>query len=150
VKHGRSFEAGRAAFRQTGCVQCHRFAGEGGHVGPDLTSVGQRLAPRDLLESILLPSKVIAEGFATTVVETKSGEVTAGRIEREDGETLVIRPLTADEPPVTVRKADIRSRTLSPTSNMPTGTVNVLSEAQIMDLLAWLISAGHADHAAFR
>lgn len=65
LKHDRSLDNGRDAFRQTGCIQCHRFAGEGGSVGPDLTGIGQRLAPRDLLESILLPSKTIAQGYAT-------------------------------------------------------------------------------------
>ena len=63
--------AGRTAFRQTGCSQCHRFAGEGGSVGPDLSGVGRRLSPRDLLESLVLPSKVIAEGYATTEIETR-------------------------------------------------------------------------------
>ena len=95
VKRARSFESGRTAFRQTGCSQCHRFAGEGGSVGPDLSGVGRRLSPRDLIESILLPSKVIAEGYATTVIETKSGEIIAGRIEREDDQAVVIRPLAA-------------------------------------------------------
>lgn len=64
MKEDRSFEAGRNAFRDTGCNQCHRFAGEGGTVGPDLSGVGQRLAARELLESIIFPSKVISEGFA--------------------------------------------------------------------------------------
>src|SRR5262249_43946804 len=47
---GRSFEAGMAAFKQAGCGQCHRFAGEEGSVGPDLTSVGKRLSLHDLVE----------------------------------------------------------------------------------------------------
>src|SRR5207247_2018893 len=88
VKRGRSFESGRAAFRQTGCSQCHRFAGDGGSVGPELTGVGRRLLPRDLLESILLPSKTIDEGYANTEIETGSGEVVDGRIEREEEQVI--------------------------------------------------------------
>jgi len=150
IKRGRSFESGQAAFRQTGCSQCHRFAGEGGSVGPDLNGVGRRLAPRDVLESIVLPSKVIAEGFATSEVETKSGEVVTGRVEREDDRVVVIRPLSATEAAVTIPKTDIRRRASSQISNMPTGIVNTLSEAQVLDLLAYLITDGDADHAAFR
>jgi putative heme-binding domain-containing protein len=149
VKTGRSFESGRSAFRQTGCSQCHRFAGEGGSVGPDLGGVGRRLSPHDLLESILLPSKVIVEGYATTEIETKSGEVITGRVEREDDRVVVIRPPTANENPITLRRNDIGTRALSKTSNMPTGTLNTLNEAQILDLLAYLISEGNPEHAAF-
>ena len=61
---GRSVDRGRKAFRDTGCLQCHRFEGEGGSVGPDLAGVARRLAPSDLLESILVPSKVIADEYA--------------------------------------------------------------------------------------
>src|SRR5437867_1053810 len=75
LRRGRSFLAGKAAFLQTGCVQCHRFAGEGGGVGPDLSGVGRRLSPRDLLESLVLPSKVIAEGYAASEIETRTGAV---------------------------------------------------------------------------
>jgi len=40
---GGNAERGRALFRERGCVRCHRAGGQGGAVGPDLTSV----APRD-------------------------------------------------------------------------------------------------------
>ena len=150
VDRGRSFESGRVAFRQAGCSQCHRFAGEGGSVGPDLSGAGRRLSARDLLESIILPSKVIAEGYATTEIETKSGEVFNGRVERENGQVIVLRPLSATEEAVTLTKTAIRRRSLSKTSNMPTGMLNALHETQILDLLAYLISDGAADHPAFR
>jgi len=140
LKHDRSLQTGRDAFRQTGCIQCHRFSGEGGSVGPDLTGVGHRLSSRDLLESIVLPSKTIADGYAATDIETKSGEVISGRIEREDDRVLVMRPPTAIEEMVTIRKSDVRRRELSKTSNMPTGMLNTLSESQILDLVAYLMS----------
>jgi len=149
INRGRSFESGRTAFRQTGCSQCHRFAGDGGSVGPELTGVGRRLPPRDLLESVLLPSKAIAEGYANTEIETGSGEVVAGRIEREDAQVLVLRPVSATDERVTIRKNDIRRRGLSENSNMPTGVLNTLTEAQVLDLLAYLISDGESDHPAF-
>jgi uncharacterized repeat protein (TIGR03806 family) len=145
VKEGRSLDAGRAVFRQTGCNQCHRFDGEGGTVGPDLTGIGKRLPPQDLLESILLPSKIISEGYATTQIETKSGDVITGRVERESDRELVVRPLLASDTTVTIRKSDVRERSLSQVSNMPTGILNTLEEAQILDLLAYLLSDSHSD-----
>ena len=33
---------GSRLFRSEGCVNCHRFRGEGGSIGPDLTAVTKR------------------------------------------------------------------------------------------------------------
>ncbi len=145
VQRGRSFENGRAVFRQAGCGQCHRFDGEGGSVGPDLAGVGRRLNLRELLESLIEPSKVIATNYATIEIETRSNELFAGRIEREDEQVVVIRPLSATEEAVSVRKKEIRRRAFSTVSNMPAGMANVLSEEQILDLLAYLRSDGKAE-----
>ena len=109
-------------------------------MGPDLTGVGKRLSLHDLLESIVLPSKVIAEGYAASEIETTSGEITNGRVIREDDEVMVVLPQTAIAQAVTIRKADIRRRELSKVSNMPTGILNTLQEPQILDLLAYLVS----------
>src|SRR5262249_7266307 len=68
LKTPRSLDSGEAAFRETGCVECHRFGSQGGTVGPDLNGVGKRLLARDLLESILLPSKVIADEYAAYAI----------------------------------------------------------------------------------
>ena len=149
VGAGRSFASGKAAFKQTGCVQCHRFAGEGGSVGPDLTGVGKRLSLHDLLESAVLPSTAIAEGFAASEIEMKSGESTSGRVVREDDQVLVVLPQTATAEAVTIRKRDILRRDLSKVSNMPGGILNTLQESQILDLLAYLVSDGHSNHVAF-
>jgi len=69
----------------------------------------------------MAPSKVIAEGYATTEIELKSGDVIAGWIEREDDQVVVLRPVSAVEAPVIVHKTEIRSRALSKLSNMPAG-----------------------------
>ena len=149
VKAGRSFESGKAAFTQAGCGQCHRFDGQVGSVGPDLAGLGKRLPLHDVLESIILPSKVIAEGFATTEIEMKSGEITNGRVVREDDQVVVVLPQVATSEAVTIRKADIRRKELSKVSNMPAGILNTLQESQILDLLAYLISDGNSNHVAF-
>ena len=75
-----------------------------------------------------------------TEIETKSGEIVSGRIEREDDRVVVMRPLTATEDMVTIHKTDIRRCELSKISNMPTGMLNTLKEAQILDLLGYLMS----------
>jgi uncharacterized repeat protein (TIGR03806 family) len=136
---GRSIESGRKAFCDTGCIECHRIEGQGGSVGPDLTQVGRRLKAREILESILLPSRVVADEYATILVETDQGAVVSGRVEREDDRVLVLRPPSADQS-VTVSKTAIVARRRSDVSNMPPGIVNVLRKEQVLDLLAYLLS----------
>jgi putative heme-binding domain-containing protein len=109
-------------------------------VGPDLTGIGQRQSPAELLESILLPSKRITEGYASTDLELTSDESITGFIEREDDQTIVIRPVTAADTPLSIPKRKIAQRRLSQLSNMPAGIVNSLTQEQILDLLAYLIS----------
>ena len=150
VEQNRSIDSGRSAFRETGCNQCHRFAGDGGTIGPDLTGVGQRLTRRELLESIILPSQSICEGYATCEIETKDGNVLTGHIEREDARVFILRQPGDSNPPLEIQKARVKRRVVFPTSNMPTGLLNSLDEGQILDLLAYIISDGDSKHAAFR
>jgi putative heme-binding domain-containing protein len=147
---GRSFESGREAFAAAQCAQCHRFANEGGAVGPDLSGAGSKYSRRDLLESILDSSRVISDQYQNTTVLKRDGDDVTGRV-IEDTDTklvLVINPLTGDK--VDVRKADIQSRAASKTSPMPDGLVNILTKEEILDLLAYLESAGNREHAAFK
>ena len=74
LDHGRSFDKGRQAYLDCQCIKCHRFGNEGGAVGPDLTAISSRFAAKDILESILEPSKVVSEQYQNIVVTTKSGQ----------------------------------------------------------------------------
>ncbi|WP_435005075.1 PQQ-dependent sugar dehydrogenase [Tundrisphaera lichenicola] len=137
---GRSIESGRKTFREVGCLQCHRAEGEGGSVGPDLAGVAGRLGRLELLESVLLPSKVIADEYANHLIETEDGTVVSGKIEREDDKVVVLRPPSSGDP-VAVEKAKILERRRSDLSNMPLGMVDVLEKEQLLDLLAYLLNA---------
>ncbi|MGD9646563.1 MAG: PQQ-dependent sugar dehydrogenase [Pirellulales bacterium] len=146
----RSFSTGQTLFREIGCVECHRFGGEGGSVGPDLAGIGKRLPPRELLESLLSPAKTIADEYAVFVVATERGHVFSGRIEREDEATLVLRPSSADEGPIEIAIEEIEERHKSNISNMPAGTLSVLKREEILDLLGYMLSDGNADDPRFR
>src|SRR5207247_8784054 len=90
------------------------------------------------------------EGYASPEMATASGEAITGRIEREDDQVVVIRPLSAADDAATIRKRDIRSRALSKVSNMPAGIINTLAQTQILDLLAYLISESDVTRVAFK
>ena len=102
-----------------------------------------------ILESIIEPSRVIAEKFANVEITTTSGRVYVGRLEQEDDERVLLRTLSESDNPTSIEKQHIEQRGLSHISNMPTGTVNSLTKAEILDLLAYLIANGRSDHPGF-
>lgn len=136
----RSPQAGRELYGELGCAQCHKFHGQGGAVGPELTGTGKRLGARGLLEAILTPSKTIPPEYALTIVETADGRAILGRVDREDEHTLVLRSGANQTEMVSLAKAEIAERRLSDVSNMPSGIVDVLHEAEVLDLIAYLLA----------
>lgn len=147
---GRSFTNGRDAFAAAQCLQCHRFGNEGGAIGPDVTAVASRFTRADLLSSIIEPSKVVSEQYQNITVVKKDGDDVTGRLVEETDAKLVLVPnqLTGDK--VEVKKSDVQSRAASKLSPMPEGLVNVLTKDDILDLLAYIESAGKKEHPAFR
>jgi putative heme-binding domain-containing protein len=150
VGKGRSFEKGRQAFVDAQCLACHRFGLEGGGVGPDLTAVSARFSRRDVLESILDPSKVVSEQFQNTSVWLKSGDDHTGRLVEETTDKLVLVPNQLQpDTKVTVKKSDVTKRAFSKLSPMPANLADGLSKEDILDLLAFIESAGRRQHTAF-
>ncbi len=144
LTRGRNFARGKQAFNDAQCILCHRLGNEGGSVGPDLTGVASRFTARDIMESILEPSKVVSEQFQNISVTTKAGEEVTGRLveETNDKLELVINPLAPDNRTV-VRKQDVVRRDASKISPMPEGAVNILTRDEILDLIAYLQSGGN-------
>jgi len=151
VSKGRNFARGKMAYEIAQCGVCHKFAESAsqGGVGPDLTSVASRFTRRDILESIIDPSKVVSDQFASTIVRTKNDTID-GHIMEDNADTLVVQinPLKPEK--VTIKKSDVRSRTLSKLSPMPEGLVDVLSKEEILDLLAYVESGGNREHPDFK
>jgi len=150
IKSGRSFAKGKDAFAAGQCVLCHRFGKTGGSVGPELAAVSSRLAARDILESILLPSKVVSDLYQNTILLLRDGDDVTGRIVEETDQKLVVMTDQIRSTKVEVRKGDVTSRHASKISPMPEGLVNCMTEDQILDLIAYLQSGGKKSYAAFK
>ena len=59
---------GRHLFETQGCRGCHKLNGVGGSIGPDLTNVSQRFQRKEVLESIVYPSQVVSDQYASRTV----------------------------------------------------------------------------------
>lgn len=151
VAQGRNFESGKAAFNDAQCVACHRFANEGGSVGPELTGVGSKYSLRDILESTIDPSKVVSDQFQNFNIWKKDGDDVSGRITDENKERIVVMPnMLAPEVTVEVPLSEIARREPSKVSAMPTGLLNNLTAEEILDLLAYIEAMGKASAPNFK
>lgn len=141
---GRSFENGKRAFAASRCVVCHRFYGEGGATGPDLSNVAGRFSVKDLAESLIEPSKVVSDQYRASVILTTGGQVITGRVVNEaDGQlTVLTDPQDATKVAV-IDKDDIEEMMPSPTSLMPKALLDTLNPDEVRDLLAYLLSRGN-------
>jgi putative heme-binding domain-containing protein len=147
---GRNFERGRTMFAAAMCFHCHRFQGEGSSGGPDLTGVAGRFNAHDLLESIIDPSKVIADQYKASIFTLDDGREVAGRIVNLHGDGISIaQNLLAPDDQVTINRHHIESIRPSPISPMPTGLLSTLNQDEVLDLIAFLFSGGDKNHKMF-
>lgn len=146
----RNFANGRRMFGAAACVACHRFAGEGGAIGPDLTGAGGRFSPRDLLESTLDPSKEVSDQYAPIVVTLLNDERVTGRVMNLSGDSMRLNTNMFDPSETqNIDRKQIKSIDHSKISMMPEGLLNMLEKDEILDLLAYLISGGDKNHEVF-
>ena len=131
-------DAGKAVFVKAQCASCHQFGGAGETMGPDLTGVAKRFLKREILDSMLFPSKVISDQYAGKTVYTSSGKVYSGIVARgTDGETIILQ---SNGKKVRLPEQEIDEIEPSGISAMPEGLLDVLSLEEITDLFAYLMS----------
>jgi putative heme-binding domain-containing protein len=148
---GRDYERGRKIYSEVACAACHRFNDDGGSVGPDLTALAGRFSVRDMLEAIVEPSKVISDQYGAIIIHKTNGQVVTGRVANLQGNSLnVIENMLSPGTVTGVRREDIESTEPSKVSMMPTGLLNSLTDAEIQDLFAYLLSRGDPRHKMFR
>ena len=133
---GKNIVAGRAAFEKI-CATCHRFGPIGTDVGPDLTTINSRFKKRDILESILFPSRTVSDQYQSEEIKTATATFNALLL-RETPTALQIRVSTDPAKPLVVQKSQVQSREKSAVSFMPEGLIDKMSQADISNLMAFI------------
>lgn len=147
----RDFDKGRRLFGAAACFACHRFDNQGGAVGPDLTQLSGRFSARDILESVVEPSKQISDQYGAVQIVTLDGKVINGRIINLAGDSYRIQTNMLDPGTlVGVDRKQIDVMMPSKTSMMPTGLLNTLNEDEVKDLMAYLLSRGDRSNVMFK
>jgi putative heme-binding domain-containing protein len=147
----RSFYNGEKMFAAARCIVCHRFYGDGGATGPDMTQSAGRFSYKDMAESIIEPSKVVSDQYRASVVFTSSGKTYTGKIvsDTKDGVTILTDPEDSTKV-VEIKRADIDEVKPSAVSLMPKDLLKPLNEDEVMDLMAYLLSRGDPSHPMFK
>jgi putative heme-binding domain-containing protein len=120
------------------CANCHRHEGRGRSIGPDLGSVEAGEVRDGLIESILQPSRKIAPEFLPRAVTLKDGRTIVGirmqsytreRVKDVNGHSL------------TFELEELESIAELDTSLMPAGLALSLTDRELRDLVAFLMTS---------
>jgi putative heme-binding domain-containing protein len=151
LKSGRDFKNGQRAYAAGRCVVCHRFGGDGGATGPDLSQVAGRFGLKELAESVVEPSKVISDQYKASVIQTVDMKTITGKIVSEvNGKYTVVLDPEDSSKVVELKKEDVESIKPSNISLMPEKLINGMNENEVLDLLAYMLSRGDPNHAMFK
>lgn len=127
--------------QQMACSKCH-VVGKAprNSLGPDLTTLGKEVSDESLVESVLLPSKVIRKGFESVTLVMADGKSLSALLVERTPDKVVVRDVSRGGEPTTIASTDIEEVKVNATSIMPPGQVNQLnSRQQFLDLIRYLM-----------
>ncbi len=120
------------------CASCHAIGGIGATIGPQLDGVRLRGFER-VLEDLLDPNRNVDPQFARTNLFLKSGDVLSVLVRRREAKVLVYVDERGAEQ--TLPLAALDQERPSRFSLMPDNFGDLLDDAAVRDLLAWLLMA---------
>jgi putative membrane-bound dehydrogenase-like protein len=119
------------------CAKCHMVRGVGGQVGPDLSMIGKKASRENLYESILMPSKAIADQYIQHQVTTTSEVTITGLLVADTPEAITLRDANGKDTTIARKEIEGEVRKLT-ISIMPEDVVAALTEDELADLVAYL------------
>ncbi|HWY20334.1 MAG TPA: c-type cytochrome [Candidatus Acidoferrum sp.] len=133
------------------CSLCHMVEGKGGRVGPELTAVGGSRTREAIVDSVRNPSRRLAWGltestkefpqeYETIAAVTADGKEIKGVALNED--SFSVQMMDSSEQIYLLEKDKLRSFKKSRESMMPVYKPDVLSDKDLDDIVAYLVSVG--------
>jgi cytochrome c oxidase cbb3-type subunit 3 len=133
------------------CSLCHMVEGKGGRLGPELTAVGGSRTRESIIDSVRNPSQRLAWGlteatkefpqeYETITVVTADGKEIKGVALNED--SFSAQMMDQNEQIYLLEKNKLRSFKKSRESMMPKFGPGILSDTDLEDIVAFLVSVG--------
>ncbi len=129
---------GKRLFTQQGCIACHSVDPSAEQKGPYLGAAGAKFSRDYLVESILQPGKVVAQGFQTVSFAMKDGTQHIGFVTGEADGVVTVRNLAGQSS--SLKRVDVREEKHLPQSMMPEGLAAVLTAEEFASLIEYLVS----------
>ena len=143
---------GEQIFRGKGnCLECHEVNGRGGHIGPDLSEIGTKRGPANLLQSLTDPQAEVPENFSQyrkfiyapdnylrVRAVTRDGIQILGQ--RVDEDTFTIQIRDDSDHLHSLRKSDLREIEKQWGKSPMPSYQKLLSEPELRDVVAYLSS----------
>lgn len=132
-------ERGRQLFFREGtasCKACHRIKDQGENLGPDLSQIGKKYPPAELLTHVLEPSKLIDPKYTLYVLETADGQVLNGLLVEKTEQEVVLK--SPQNKLLKVPANQVEQLAPQQKSLMPDLLLRDLTPQQAADLLAFL------------
>jgi putative heme-binding domain-containing protein len=117
------------------CATCHRVAGTGVDVAPDISDSRVK-TPEQLLVDILNPNQAIDNNYVSYTVVTLDGNVHTGIIASETASSITLRQ--PENKSLELLRTDVESLGTGGLSLMPEGFEKELSKQQTADLVSFL------------
>jgi cytochrome c oxidase cbb3-type subunit 3 len=148
---GNARQGKKLFYGDANCALCHMVEGKGGRLGPELTGVGGSRTREAIIDSVRNPSRRLAWGlteatkefpqeYESVTVVTAEGKEIKGVTLNEDSFSVQI--MDANEQIHVLQKDKLRSFQKSRQSAMPKYDADVLSNKDLEDIVAYLVSVG--------
>jgi putative heme-binding domain-containing protein len=129
---------GERLFSSQGCIACHSVDPKAEQKGPYLGAAGAKFTRDYLIESVLDPNKVVAQGFQTSMFKMKDGTAQMGFVTGEADGVVELRNITGQV--MKLNRAEVEEETHMPQSMMPPGLAAGLSVQDFTSLIEYLTS----------
>jgi len=131
--------AGVFSVATSACTSCHKVAGQGGMVGPELTTVAKCLSPEEIVESLLWPDRQVKPEYRGFAITTADGRGLLGIIKEDTSEAVVLVDATGQSHRIPLTEIEDRREV---GSLMPKNVVTALPSEQRRDLVRYLLELG--------
>ena len=121
---------------ETNCISCHKIAGKGADIGPDLSLIKKKFDKKSMLDAIINPSASLAFGYEPWMISTQSGSYYGFLM--ADAKQIILKDLTGKRN--NIKASDVTSRVQQKNSLMPEPTSMGLKEKDLSDLTGYLLS----------
>lgn len=131
-------DVGKRLFTQQGCIACHAIDLKAEQKGPYLGAAGAKFTRDYLVDSVLDPNKVVAQGFQTFLLSMKDGSQQMGFITSEVDGVIELRNIAGQV--FKLKRADVEKESHLPQSMMPPGLAGTLTVQEFTSLVEYLVS----------